>query len=1122
MKRTSPGKLWKLLMKTTAIYSFLIIVTISVASATSNYAQVLDTPIKSITIKEAGLEQAIQQIEAQANVKFVYSVNTLKIQQVINYEGSNITLGLLLSEVLTPLDVVFKVYESERKIILQKNIPDIRQDEGRDQRKERTMLLQKFLVNGTVIDAKNQAPLAGVNIIVRGTTSGTTTDELGHFTIEAEKADRLVFSFIGFQSQEFVIDNQTSITISLEEDIASLKEVIVNAGYWSVNKEEQTGNISQITSREIQSAPVSNSLQAIQGRMPGVFVQQTTGVAGGSFNIRIRGQNSIRNLPNNNGNLPLYVIDGVPFTSAFIGSPTLGNSIAPQASPLSMINPNDIASIEVLKDADATAIYGTRGANGVVLITTKKATQKDTQVSIAVQTGIGQVSHQMPLLSSSQYNTMRREAFRNEGYLDYLVPEYAAFWPDILLWDTTRNTNWQKQLIGKLSHTTNAQIGLSGGTARTRFTFGGAFYKETTVFPGDFAYLRGSGHLNVDHTSSDEKFSSSFSFNYSASDNKLPAGDLTAMAMKLAPVSPALYNDDGELNWENNTWNNPMAFLTRKYQTRSQNLIANATFGYEIIKGLSLKANTGFTTMNTSQLATLPMTSQNPSFGITTAQSDFGKGSINTWIVEPQVEYEKNIEKHTIKLLGGSTIQTSIQQNETTSASGYTSDALIENLQAAPAVRITGANYSQYKYAGIFARAFYSFHQKYIVNLTGRRDGSSRFGPGKQFANFGAVGAAWIFSSESFVKNTLPFLSFGKLRTSFGVTGSDQIGDYQYLASYSSTSYPYNNTNGLIPNRLVNPDYAWETNKKLEAGFDAGFLQDRFQIGLSWYRNRSSNQLVGYPLSQVTGQTTIQYNLDATVENRGFEAVIQTTNVSTDHFSWNTSLNFTLPRNKLVSYPNLAGSPYANSLTVGKSLYSQKLMHGTGVDQQAGLYSFQDLNGNGEILFDTPGDLQSLKQVAQQYYGGLFNSFKYHGFELSFLFQFVKQTGYSYLSSFPLPGTASNQPDIVMQRWQKPGDITSIQKFAITPTGGGNYYDNALFADNTIVDASFIRLKNVSLSWTAPSTLTSKLKLTSSKIFVNALNVWTFTNYVGLDPETQSTVTLPPLRMISTGLQLSF
>lgn len=1120
MKRTSHGKLWKLLMKFTFLHCLLTTVTISIACATDNYAQVLETPIASIAIQDATFEQAIKQIEAKANVKFVYSANTLRIEQSINYSGTDLTLGLLLSELLTPLDISFKVYESERSITLQKITRDKKQNDER--RNDQSMMQKKFPITGSIIDASTQTPIAGANILIRGTTTGTTSDAQGRFSLEVEKGDHVVISFIGYKSTEIEIENQTTLNVNLEEDVAALGEVVVNAGYWTVRKEEQTGNISQVTSKEIESAPVSNSLQAIQGRMPGVFVQQTTGIAGGGFNIRIRGQNSIRNLSNNNGNLPLYVVDGVPFTPSFIGSPTLGNSISPLASPLSMINPNDIESIEVLKDADATAIYGTRGANGVILITTKKATQKDTQVTVSLQTGIGQVAHELPLLSSPQYNLMRYEAFKNEGFLGDLVPARARSFPDILLWDTTRYTNWQKVLIGKTSHTTNAQLGLSGGTSRTRFTFGGALYKETTVFPGDFAYLRGSGHLNVDHTSVDEKFNATFSINYAASNNRLPTDDLTGVATTLPPVAPALYNDAGQINWENNTFANPIASTYRKYETKSQNLIANATFRYVILKGLAVKANTGFTTMTTNQLSTLPIKSNNPTSGVVTGQSYFGKGSINTWILEPQLEYEKLIAKHSVKVLAGGTIQSSTQQNETMVAYGYTSDALLENLQAAPTVVAGGADYSQYKYAGMFARAFYSFNQKYIVNLTGRRDGSSRFGPGNQFANFGAIGAAWLFSNESFFKNNVPLISFGKLRSSLGITGSDQIGDYQYLASYSPTSYPYNGNIGLIPNRLVNANYAWEMNKKFEAGIDLGFLQDRFQIGVSWYNNRSSNQLVGYPLSRVTGQSTIQYNLDATVENRGLEVVIQSTNISNDNFSWNTSFNFTIPRNKLVSYPNIAGSPYANTLEVGKSLYTRKLIHGTGVDPKTGLYSFDDVNGNGQTLFDTPGDLQALKQIAQQYYGGLFNSFKYRGIEVSFLFQFVKQTGSSYLSSFRYPGVASNQPSIVMQRWQKDGDVTDIQKFVVTPRGGGNYYSNVLNADNTIVDASFIRLKNVSISWSPSSAIISKLRLTSAKLFINGLNLWTITNYMGLDPETQSSNTLPPLRMISTGVQISF
>jgi TonB-linked SusC/RagA family outer membrane protein len=1125
MKRTSTRKLWKLLMRISALSSLLTIVTVSIACASGAFAQILETPITSFEIKEGSFEQAIKQLERQTQVKFVYSLNTLQVNTPVNVSVSNTTLGVLLDRMLRPLSVGYNVYESERMITLQRQINKKPIDEDRQGLLPEALPVNKFelLITGMVIDVKAQTGIAGANIIIQGTTNGTTTNSEGKFALEANKGDRMVISFIGYKSQEIIVDNQTYLTISLEEDISALEEVIVKAGYWEVNRKEQTGNIVRVDSKEINNTPASNVVQALQGRAAGVYVQQTTGAAGGGFNIQIRGQNSLRNFSNDSGNYPLYIVDGIPFTSTQVGSASLGNSIIPQANPLSTINPNDIESIEILKDADATAIYGSRGANGVVLITTKKASGSGTKFDFNITRGVSQVAHRMELLDSKQYTTMRLEAFKNDNFLQYLTPENAIYFPDIMRWDTTRNTNWQKQLLGGTAATLNAQGSISGGTERTRFLAGGAIYRETSVFPGDFLYQRASGLMNINHVSADKRFELNVSSNFSLSNNKLPSQDLTDAAVILPPVAPALRDDNGNLNWENGTWDNPLAALLRLYKVKTKLLLANTTVSYLILPGLKIKTRAGFTTMQSEQVNTYPIASYNPNYYVANGSSLFGSGSVDTWIVEPQMDYQKKFKDGMLNVLGGATIQQNIQQNQTLSANGFTSDALIENVQSAPSVQVTNAAYSQYRYAGIFGRLFYNWKEKYLINVTARRDGSSRFGPGKQFATFGAVGAAWIFSSEGFIKNGVPFLSFGKLRTSYGLTGSDQIGDYQFLNTFSSTQYPYNGITGLTPNRLVNPDFAWETNRKFEVALETGIFNDRLHTQVSWFRNLSSNQLVGYPLPRVTGQSSIQYNLNATVENKGWEIEIQSTNVQGENLKWQTSFNLTVPSNKLLRYPNIEASSYATSLEVGKPLYLKRLIHGTGVDPQTGIYTFEDVNKNGTTLFDSPGDLQGLKSVYQKFFGGIQNTIQYKRVSLGFLFQYVNQTGRNYLTSFTdSPGSATNQPALVMARWRNPGDQPTIQRFTQSYISGGAEFSNASLADNGISDASFIRLKNVSLSWNIPDALASKIKMRHARVYALGQNLVTFTRYIGLDPETQNSRVLPPLRTITFGLEVSF
>jgi len=451
---------------------------------------------------------------------------------------------------------------------------------------------------------------------------------------------------------------------------------------------------------------------------------------------------------------------------------------------------------------------------------------------------------------------------------------------------------------------------------------------------------------------------------------------------------------------------------------------------------------------------------------------------------------------------------------------GFPSEALMKTINAASSITTSTNTYAQYRYNAVFGRINHIIKEKYIINITGRRDGSSRFGPGRQFANFGAIGSAWIFSKEEAVKSLMPFLSFGKLRASYGITGNDQIGNYQYLDTYSPTgSGLYQGNIGLAPQRLYNPDFAWETNKKIEAGLDLGFLNDRIVATVNYYRNRSSNQLVNSPLPATTGFTSIQSNLPATVQNTGLEIVLNTSNIKTQDFTWSTSLNLSVPRNRLIAFPNLDASPeYSNRFVVGQPLGIRKLYQYTRVDPNTGIYQFKDVNGDGNL---DVSDQKTIRFVGKNFYGGLLNSFQYKRFEFSFLFQFVKQTGYNYLYylSGAAPGTQFNQPVYELSRWMKPGDITNVQRFS-TLAAYQTAYAQLANSDRAISDASFIRLKNLSFSYSLPQRWITKLKIETIRIFIQGQNLLTLTNYKGLDPENQNSV-LPPLRVVTGGVHIT-
>jgi len=1115
MKKNFTTKL-QFAMKVCATQGIIAILFASIALANTSYSQLLDREV-TLTLSNTSFDNILGNLSTATGARFAYSHELLNVNGNITLTADHQPLGSVLTDLLTPRNITYVLHEDGITISLKRKSVDSNQEaEGAVKNTPKELLIPLITITGTVTDA-NKQPLAGVNILVRGSTNGTTSDADGSFSINAETNDLLVFSFIGYASQEILVSNQQRINATLVEDSKSLNEVVINAGYWKIKEHERTGNISKVSSEEIRKQPISNPLQALQGRMPGVYIQQNSGVPGGAFKIQIRGQNSLRA----NGNDPLYIVDGVPFTANSLASPLLSTSIIISGSPLSSINPADIESIEILKDGDATAIYGSRGANGVVLITTKKGSTGKTRLNVSVQKGMGQVSNKLPLLSTPKYVEMRNEAFMNDGY--WPIPDsWSPYTPDLLIWDTTRHTNWQKELIGNTAQTTNATLSLSGGNAQTNFVLSGGYYKETTVFPGDYNFQRLSGNMNLTHHSQNNKFQLSTSVNYSMSLNRLLPIDLTYIAVTLPPNAPALYTDDGDINWDwqNFDIQNPLSITKQTYRNSTHNLISNTTVGYEVLPGLQIKSNLGFTTMTVDELSTNPLSAIPPQFLTTqTASSNFGKADLYTWIAEPQASYTKTISKGSLNITVGSTFQQSTQSGNTFTARGYTSDALLENIKAATSIEVSSADYYKYRYTAVFGRVNYNWNERYIVNLTARRDGSSRFGTGNQFGNFGAVGAAWIFTNENFMQRTADAISFGKLRASYGITGSDAIGNYQYLPTYSPTTYPYSDRSGLTLTRLSNANYSWENNKKFEVGVDLGFLKDKLTLSTSYYLNRSSNQLVGLPLPLLSGQSSVQFNLPATVRNSGLEIQIRSTNLKRASFYWTSDFNITIPQNKLLEFPQLEIFPaYKNSYAVGKSIFTRKTFIYEGVDPQTGMYTFKDLDGDGSISSTT--DREFTKQVTQQWFGGLNNSVKFKGLQLDVLVQVVKQTGLDYTSGFGNPGSLSNQLQQVTNRWTESGDDSEIQKYSISAEAA-NAYTNYNFSDAAIVDASFLRIKNISLSYELPATWMRKAGLSMCRVSVIGQNLFTVTNYRGMDPENRNINYLPPLRMISFGIDVT-
>ncbi|MEP7375991.1 MAG: SusC/RagA family TonB-linked outer membrane protein [Chitinophagaceae bacterium] len=1080
----------------------LFIVAACMQVSAKGYAQTL-----SVSLKNAPLEKAFEQIEKQSRYRFAYTQEEIERSVAVTVNLKNAELKTVLEECFKEQPLSYKIEDNHIVVQL----------------KEENKVAALFHeVKGRVTNAAGD-PVAGITITVKESKKIAVTDKNGEFRFEnLGEPDILVISGAEIESQEIKVSKRNYITITVIAKVNELDQVLVMA-YGETSKRLSTGNISKVSGEEISRQPVSNPLAALAGRVPGLVVTQTSGVPGSSIKIQIRGQNSI-----SQGSDPLFIIDGVPYSP--------GNAVLSQLSsaannpfqtsegglsPFNLINPQDIESIEVLKDADMTAIYGSRGANGVILITTKKGKKGKTQISANLYSGWSKVARTMDMMNTRQYLEMRREAFKNDN-----ATITASRAPDLLVWDTTRNTDFKDLLIGGTAKTIDAMVFISGGSENTQFSLSAGYRRETTVFPGSMAANRGSFHYSLNHSSSDKRFGLTMTVNYASERNNLNSRDLTS-ALILPPDFPSLYDSTGKLKWKEGTvtfsslgLQNPFAYLLQKYVYNANNLTGNLQLSYKIGDPLIFRTSIGYNSVYTDEHLTIPIAAQDPSRN-PTGISQFSNGNLKSWITEPQLEYFSRVWKGKLNIVIGTTFQEKKTASLLNRGDGYTNDAFLESLSGAATITSSNA-YKQYRYYAYFGRINYNWSEKYILNFSGRRDGSSRFGPGKRFENFGAIGTAWIFSNEKFVKSQLPFLSFGKIRSSYGITGNDQIGDYFYLDSWVNAFTQYQNAPTLTPDRLYNPDYHWEINRKFEVAIDLGFLKDRIIFSAAWFRNQSSNQLIDYRLPTQSGFGSVFQNSTATVRNEGAELYLSGKISESKNFKWSASLNLTFPKNKLISFPNLAKSSYSGMYIESRSLSVINAFRFLGVDPMTGIYQFEDINKDGLIEYKT--DYQPLGDRDPKCFGGLRNSITYRNWEIDIFAEFRKQTGRSYLTSSGnfIPGFRFNQPQIVTDRWQKAGDIAGIQQYTQTFTAA--YFslrDNLYNSDGAYTDASFFRLKNISISYQVDKFLLSKLKISSVRVYIQAQNLFTITKYKGADPENQNLYILPPLKTIAAGIKLT-
>lgn len=1079
---------------------------------------------QTVTLKanHLSLEKVLREVRKQTGYDFVLNNSVITIAKPITVEADKLALEAFLEKCLQDQPLTYEILSNKTIIIKAQTTQPVPPGVG--------SLSASFPpppvdISGRITNAQGES-LAGANVIIKRTGRGTITDATGKFALKNVNSDDIIeVTFIGYNKLSIKVGDRSNFTLLMDVATNKLDEVKVQA-YGVTSNRLATGNIGRITSQDIEKQPVMNPIKALQGQIAGVDVINTNGYASAPVKLEIRGRNTINpSFPAD----PLYIVDGVPLTilelsnsissysggskgvnqSAGILGPALGQS------PFFSINPDDIESIEVLKDADATAIYGSRGSNGVVLITTKKGKAGKTNFEVNFSEGISQVTTRYTLLNTNQYINMRKEALVNDQ-----LPIDMRNAADLIAWDTTRYYDWQKFLFGSLGKETNAQASLSGGDIRTNFRIAGGYHYQRDILAAEGDNQRENISFDLNHKSINQKFSIGAKILYSFTKSTLiqmPGNPL------LIPDAPPIYDRYGKLNF--NDWNTiPGSFafgaLKQPYVSKTNFLNSSLSMSNEIIKGLTLKINLGYNNFLSKQTQIIPIVSQDPLTN-PTGVSSYGYNFIHNIIIEPHLEYNRTLGKGKLNMLVGG----SYQDNETSGifsqGINYTNDALLNSVSNAP-TKLTGNASGQYKYASLFARFNYNWEDKYIINLSGRRDGSSKFGPDRQFGNFGSVGGAWIFSEEKLFKRALSFVSFGKIRGSYGLVGGDQIFNYQYLTQWSFSNVTYNGNLPLTPTKHTDSLLHWQVNHKLELSLSLGFLNDKLITEVSWYRNNCGDQLVSYPTPQLSGFPSVVSNLPAKVQNSGWEIELSAKIINKNAFKWSMKFNLGANKNKLLAYPNLSQSPYAFLYVIGEPLNIRKVLHLTGVDQQTGLYTFLDNNKDG-LISSNPGltDDRIFVDLTPKYSGGLTTNFSYKNWSASAFFYFKKQIGGNAFFNVGTPGTNSNIPlEIFNNHWQKPGDIVQYAKFTTNPTDPS--YSNFYSSDAILTDASFIRLQNLSISYSLAQKWMTKAHLGSIAIWVHCENLFLFTKYKGVDPEIQNFAAIPLPKILTLGLSCKF
>lgn len=1001
---------------------------------------------------------------------------------------------------------------------------------------------QTGMVKGTVTDLNGEM-LIGANVYIEGmTTKGTITDVYGNYVLESVPVGqvKLISSFIGYLKDEktvTVIDGKTvTVDFVLVEDIMQLDELVV-IGYGTKRKRDITSSIVKVKADEMQNVSVPTFESALQGRTTGVQVTSDNGMAGGGVTIRVRGTSSLMA-----SSQPLYVVDGVPIIT---GSYTTSNGYPDKSNALAQIDPSDIESIQVLKDASAAAIYGARSANGVVLITTKHGKQGKTKFNVGYYTGVSDVTKRLDILDGPDYLKYTKQAWTNSNkgteqeYYENLPfniynpsitvnPDYSGD-ADGGIYRTNKdvidntNTDWIDLMLRKGS-VQQANVSASGGDAKTTYYLGGAYRDEKGVIISN-AFKRVNGRMNLEHKATEKfSFGSDIAVTYTKN-NRVPtgwAGGLGTAQSRALPLMP-VYNADGSFFGPRSGVNTIAEDENINYQANTMSLLGKIFAKYQITDDLTFNTDFG---LNNLYLR------ENKYVGTITQEDAFSmdrRVEVSSYNTNTTLNYDKHFgDDHHLTAMAGMSVQKNNQYESEFNSSQFPSPTL-QNPNSG--VKKGGYDYeSEYGFISYFNRESYSYKGRYLASFSIRYDGSSRFGIDNQYGWFPSGSVGWIISDEGFMQG-ISFLSILKLRGSYGLTGNAEIGNYRSFGTYYTTQY--NGESGIGVGNIANPNLGWEKTAQTDIGIDYGFFDGRISGGFDYYYKSTTEMLLNVNVPQTSGSSSVIQNVGK-MENKGVEFFIDA-RILTGDFTWTTNFNIGHNSNEIIDINGqiLAGENFGNNFAVeGKPIGSWRLVEYAGVDEATGqpLFINQE-TGEATTEYNFDRDAIVTGNPYPDFYGGINNSFSFKNFDFSALFTFSSgQDVYRDDGKFFQGGNIGsnwNQMQLIENSWQNPGDITDEPQ--LLWDGTGSTYNTTHY----LSEASYIRLKTISFGYNLPKSFARRLKIDNARIYINGQNLLTFTDYPGWDPEvnrdgsgniTQGVTYLSPpqIKMVTFGLTLDF